>query len=63
MKDRVKIEIHGGVPYIIECPKDTELHVYDFDVDGVDEENLCTCEDVDEPHIHHESLKGDEIND
>jgi len=63
MEDQVRIEIYGGIPYIIKCPKNIELNIYDFDVEGVEEEDICTCIEVDKPHIHHIKNKGEEIED
>jgi hypothetical protein len=57
----VRVDIEYGIVDIVECPKEIELHVYDFDVANVDEEDLCTCEE-NKPHIHFVSYKGDEIN-
>ena len=50
----VIIEIQNGIPEVVKCPDGMELHIYDFDISGADEDSLCYCkEHTTEPHIHH----------
>ena len=56
MTDRREVIIHveGGNVQGVEQPPDVDVHIIDLDTDGVDQEELCTCERGAEPHLHAE---------
>lgn len=41
----VLIEVHGGLASVTECPDGVSYEIRDYDIDGVDEDQLKTDED------------------
>lgn len=48
MKEKQKpiiIEIHGGIPYVMENPEDKEILLRDYDIEGIPDKQLQTAPD------------------
>ena len=59
MPDRrvVIIDVEGGNVQRVEQPPDVDVHIIDFDTEGLNDAELaalCTCEMGSEPHFHAE---------
>ena len=49
---KVVITIEGGLVQHVQHPTTVAVEILDFDTEGADEDDLCTCSMTDRPHWH-----------
>lgn len=57
----VTISIHKGVITECDVPEDVEVFVWDFDVDGMDDEFLMSTDEGDQAHVTRYTSDTDEV--